>query len=120
MVAEAAADLPACADATCVVVRLDAPLRLLAHKPCSCSHDHAAIRKYGRVDAPGQPFFAVVTDRRGAMGRQVKRLPVVKRLKTVPGVGPVTRRTIVAWLVVPGRFKSRKALSAYGGVWHWF
>jgi len=43
-------------------------------------------------------------------------MPVTQRLRTIPGVGPITARTLVAWLVESKRFKSRKALSAYGGM----
>jgi transposase len=44
------------------------------------------------------------------------QLPVIGRLETVPGVGPTVARTVVAWIVDPGRFKSRSALSSYGGL----
>jgi transposase len=40
----------------------------------------------------------------------------VKYLKTIPGVGPVTSHTLVAWIVDPERFKSRSAVSSYGGL----
>ena len=43
-------------------------------------------------------------------------IPVVARLQTVPGIGPVIARTLVAWIVDPGRFKSFNALSAYSGL----
>jgi transposase len=48
-----------------------------------------------------------------------------KQFETVPGVGPQTARTVIAWIVDPRRFKSRSAISAYGGlglrqaVTHW-
>jgi transposase len=48
--------------------------------------------------------------------RQCRGMPVTQRLRTIPGVGPIAARTIVAWLVDPERFKSRKALCAYGGL----
>lgn len=40
----------------------------------------------------------------------------LKYLETVPGVGPLTAHTMLAWIVDPDRFKSRNALSAYGGL----
>lgn len=43
-------------------------------------------------------------------------LPVIARLQTVPGIGPVIARTLVAWIADPGRFKSFNALSAYAGL----
>jgi transposase len=45
-----------------------------------------------------------------------KRLPVIKRLQTVPGIKGLTARTLVAWIVDPGRFKSRSAISSYAGL----
>lgn len=49
--------------------------------------------------------------RRYALG-----LPVIARLQSVPGIGPVIARTLVAWIADPGRFKSLNALSAYSGL----
>jgi len=48
--------------------------------------------------------------------RQSGKFPEIERLKSIPGVGPVVARTIVAWVVDPLRFKSRNALSSYGGL----
>jgi transposase len=48
--------------------------------------------------------------------REMKPRPVVSRLCTVPGVGFLTAATLLAWVVDPGRFKSRSALSAYAGL----
>jgi transposase len=48
--------------------------------------------------------------------RQARGLSVVKRLQSTPGVGPITARTLVAWIVTPERFKSRNALAAYAGL----
>jgi transposase len=49
--------------------------------------------------------------------RQIcKKLPVVKRLREIPGVGALVAPTIVAWIVDPRRFSSRGELSAYGGL----
>jgi len=44
------------------------------------------------------------------------RIPAVRRLRTIPGVGFVTSATLVAWIADPRRFKNRSALSAYGGL----
>ena len=49
-------------------------------------------------------------------GRVARALPEVRLLRTAPGVGPMTARTLVAWIVDPARFKSRNALSSYAGL----
>ena len=59
------------------------------------------------------------TERVGAhrvLGRQARKISVIGSLQTIPGVGPMTARTLVAWVVDPSRFKSRGALSAYAGL----
>jgi len=43
-------------------------------------------------------------------------MPLLGRLLTIPGIGPVVARVLVAWIVDPGRFKSRSALAAYAGL----
>lgn len=53
---------------------------------------------------------------RRTVSRLVREMPEVKRLQGAPGVGPQTARTLVAWIVDPGRFKSRNALAAYCGL----
>jgi len=50
------------------------------------------------------------------LGRMVKRLPVIRRLDGIPGVGKVTALTLTAWLAGPERFKSPQALVSYGGL----
>ena len=45
-----------------------------------------------------------------------RQLKVIDRLQSVPGAGPITARTFVAWVVDPGRFRNRKALSSYAGL----
>jgi len=40
----------------------------------------------------------------------------VQTLQTIPGVGPRTAETVVAYLGDPGRFDSGKQVSAYGGL----
>ena len=45
-----------------------------------------------------------------------RTLGVIRRLQTIPGIGPITARTLVAWIADPYRFGNRHALSAYGGL----
>lgn len=62
---------------------------------------------------------ALRDEHRGAwreLRRLAARLPVVRRLQQIPGVGPVTAITLVAWLVAPTRFRSPSALVAYAGL----
>lgn len=57
---------------------------------------------------------------RVAAHRQIRRvckaLPVVRKLKRIPGVGALTAPTIVAWIVDPSRFTSQSKISSYGGL----
>ena len=59
------------------------------------------------------------------IAKQARPIGAVKRLKTIPGMGPKTTPAIVAWIAGPERFKSRNALSSYAGlglkqdVTHW-
>ncbi len=59
------------------------------------------------------------------IAKQARPIGAVKRLKTIPGIGPLTAPAIVAWIAGPERFKSRGALSSYAGlglkqdVTHW-
>jgi transposase len=48
--------------------------------------------------------------------RQGRGLAVIRRQQSIPGVGPVIARTLVAWVGDPSRFKSMSALSAYAGL----
>jgi len=50
------------------------------------------------------------------LGRLTREMPLIGRLDGIPGVGPVTARTIVGYVVDPGRFKNRNALNAYAGL----
>jgi len=43
-------------------------------------------------------------------------LPVLRRLRQIPGVGPVTALVLVAWIADPHRFRSPSALSSYAGL----
>jgi transposase len=53
---------------------------------------------------------------RRELKRWAAQIPVIERLQTIPGVGPTTARTLVAWIVDPRRFRSREALNAYSGL----
>ncbi len=53
---------------------------------------------------------------RSELRRYSRQIPVVQRLQTIPGIGPVIARTLVAWIADPSRFKSLSALSAYAGL----
>jgi transposase len=53
---------------------------------------------------------------RRKMGSLCEEMSVYRRVQTIPGIGPVVARTLVAWIVDPGRFKSRSALSTYAGL----
>lgn len=50
------------------------------------------------------------------LGSWTKKLSVVKRLRSVPGIGPITARTLAGWIAAPERFHSRQALSSYAGL----
>jgi transposase len=45
-----------------------------------------------------------------------KKLPVVAKLKKIPGIGVLVAPTIVAWIVNPSRFQRMNQISAYGGL----
>jgi len=53
---------------------------------------------------------------RRILRRESAKLPVCRRLETIPGIGPVTARVIVAWIVNPERFKKFSGLCSYAGV----
>lgn len=57
-----------------------------------------------------------VSQSEGAIRNLTNRIPVVRHLQEVPGVGQVTSATMVAWIANPYRFKTRNALSAYAGL----
>lgn len=50
------------------------------------------------------------------IARWTRKMPLIARLEGIPGVGPVTARTLVAWIADPHRFRNRHALSSYGGL----
>jgi transposase len=47
---------------------------------------------------------------------QVRGIREVELLQSIPGVGPITARTLVAWIIDPKRFRTRSALSSYAGL----
>jgi transposase len=53
---------------------------------------------------------------RRVVSRWTRKLPQIARLEGIPGVGPITARTLVGWIAGPERFKSRSALTSYGGL----
>jgi transposase len=61
-----------------------------------------------------------IRQERLVLRRELRRLsrtiPAIKRLQTVPGIGPVVGRVLAAWIAEPTRFKSRSALAAYAGL----
>jgi len=67
---------------------------------------------YRLLDGARQERLAL----RRELSKLSRQIPVIERLQTVPGVGPVVARTLAAWIVEPERFKSRSALSAYAGL----
>ena len=46
----------------------------------------------------------------------VRKLPIVERFQTVPGVGVIVSQTVAAWVVDPKRFRNRSALNSYAGL----
>ena len=50
------------------------------------------------------------------VARLSRKLPVIEKLTTVPGIGSVGSHTLVAWIVDPARFKSRRAIASYAGL----
>lgn len=53
---------------------------------------------------------------RQELRRYSLRIPAIQRLQSIPGIGPVVARTLVAWIADPPRFRSRSALAAYAGL----
>ena len=48
--------------------------------------------------------------------KQAAKVPAIKTLRTVPGLGPRTAPIVAAWIADPTRFKSTSALSLYAGL----
>jgi transposase len=53
---------------------------------------------------------------RRIISKHTKKMPIVKRLERVPGLGPRTAPALVAWIADPRRFKSESGLSSYAGL----
>ena len=50
------------------------------------------------------------------VSKHARKVPVVKKLRGVPGLGPKTTPTFVAWIAGPDRFRSQSGLSSYAGL----
>ncbi len=50
------------------------------------------------------------------VSKHAKKIPVVKELRKVPGLGPRTAPALVAWIADPNRFRSDSGLSSYSGL----
>jgi hypothetical protein len=50
------------------------------------------------------------------VAKLAKKLPVIEMLKAIPRIKSVGAPTLVAWIVDPGRFRSRSARSSYSGL----
>lgn len=61
-----------------------------------------------------------LADERRRCGRELwkitRGLPIIRRLRQIPGVGPVSALVLVAWITDPHRFRSPSALSSYAGL----
>jgi transposase len=53
---------------------------------------------------------------RRMIARHTRKIPVVKTLRLVPGLGPKTTPAFVAWVADPTRFKSESGLASYAGL----
>ncbi len=68
-----------------------------------CQRQEAALRlELQRVDA--------------ALAARTRTIEAIGRLRTVPGIGPVTAATIYAWVGDVRRFPTAKTLAAYAGL----
>lgn len=50
------------------------------------------------------------------VSKHAKKMPVIERLRGVPGLGPRTAPTLVAWIADADRFRSESGLSSYAGL----
>ena len=50
------------------------------------------------------------------LSKHARKIKVVKKLRKVPGLGPKTTPTIVAWIADPNRFRNESGLSSYAGL----
>ena len=53
---------------------------------------------------------------RRILANQARKIDVIKRLPSIPGISIRTAWVLVAWIVDPLRFKSRNTLSSYAGL----
>jgi len=53
---------------------------------------------------------------RRMIAKHTRKIPVVKTLKRVPGLGPRTTPALVAWVADPRRFRSESGLASYAGL----
>ena len=67
---------------------------------------------YGRLDYTARERQRTLK----LISSEVGALPESRAVMTVPGMGSVTGAAVIAWIAAPGRFKSRSALSSYGGL----
>jgi transposase len=67
---------------------------------------------YRLLDSASDELLAI----RREMRALTKSVSVIKRLRSIPGIGPVTSRVLYAWIVDPTRFRDRSALNAYAGL----
>ena len=50
------------------------------------------------------------------LSKHARKIPVLKRLRGVPGLGPRTAPAFVAWIADPTRFRKESGLSSYAGL----
>ena len=50
------------------------------------------------------------------IAKHTRKIPAVKPLKRVPGLGPRTAPAIVAWVADPRRFRNQSGLGSYAGL----
>ena len=50
------------------------------------------------------------------LSKHARKIPVVKKLRKVPGMGPRTAPAVVAWIADPNRFRNESGLSSYAGL----
>jgi transposase len=50
------------------------------------------------------------------VSRHARKVPIIKTLRTVPGLGPRTAPALAAWIADPDRFRNRSALALCAGL----
>ena len=50
------------------------------------------------------------------VSKHARKIPILKRLRGVPGLGPKTAPAVVAWIADPNRFRKESGLSSYAGL----